>query len=230
MKTIGILGGMTPESTVTYYETIIREYERLRGDYAFPQIIVYSVSFQKIVDLMNAGDWTGIESILKNKIDSLSAAGADMIVIATNTMHLLYDELQRHSPLPILSIIDAVAEIILEDDINTAGLLGTKFTMGKTFYQEGLARHGIQTLTPSSAQQEEINTIIFNELGKGLFTEESRRRYLEIIDDLHEKGAAGIVLGCTEIPLLIKPEHTSLPLYDTAAIHARKALVSALEG
>jgi aspartate racemase len=229
-KRIGILGGMTAESTVLYYQHIFKSYEEQHGDLGYPEMIIYDVSFQRFADWMSVEDWDSIEEALLDGLERLDAAGADFAVIATNTMHILYEKLQASSPIPLISIVDATAEAIKEDGLKVVGLLGTRFTMEKPFYVDGLKRHGVEALVPDKDEREYINRVVFQELAKGLLLQESRERYLEIIDRLVERGAQGIVLGCTEIPLLVRPEHTNVKLFDTAIIHADKALRYAVEG
>lgn len=228
-KKIGILGGMTPESTVTYYRHIFRRYHELFGNLDYPETIIYDVSFQRFSDWMGVEDWESIEEALLSGLTSLKAAGADFAIIATNTMHILFDSLQSRSPLPLLSIMDATAEAIKEEGMERVGLLGTRFTMEKSFYKDGLAKHGIDSLVPEKEERDYVNKVIFEELSIGQIIPESRNEYLNIIESLVEKGAEGIVLGCTEIPLLITPEHTSVKLFDTTIIHAEKALQYALK-
>jgi aspartate racemase len=223
-KRIGILGGLTPESTVTYYEQIVHSWQRQHHDHRYPEIVVYSVSFQEFEDWMEAGEWDAIGQALSVAIGRLAAAGADFAVMATNTMHLLFDRLQAASPIPLLSIVDVTASAIKAARLSTVGLLGTRFTMEKPFYAEGLARHGLTTLVPAEHERRDVHRIIMEELSMGVLRDASRARCLEIIDRLAGLGAEGIVLGCTEIPLLVGPEHTKVPLFDTAALHAEAAL------
>ncbi|MGD2142230.1 MAG: amino acid racemase [Candidatus Bathyarchaeota archaeon] len=227
-KRIGILGGMTPESTVSYYQHIFRHYEELFGDLGYPETVIYDVSFQRFVDWMGKEDWGSIENALVNGLERLAAAGVDFAVIATNTMHLLFEKLEARSPVPLISIVDATAEAIEEQGMRVVGLLGTRFTMEKPFYREGLKRHGIETLIPDKEDRDYIDRVVFNELSKGILLPESRKGYLEIIDRMVEQGAQGIVLGCTEIPLLVTQKHTNVKLFDTAIIHAEKALQHAI--
>jgi len=228
-KKIGILGGLTPESTVTYYQHIVRRYQELFGDHGYPEIIVYSVSFQKFEDWMGEEDWDSIKEALLSGLESLGAAGADFAVIATNTMHIVFDELQERSPIPLISIVDATTEVVKGEEMGAVGLLGTRFTMEKPFYKEGLARHGIETLVPDKADRDYINKVVFEELSRGVLRSESRNRFLGIIEGLMGRGAQGVVLGCTEIPLLVTPQDTSVKLFDTATIHAEKALKFAIK-
>ena len=228
-KRIGILGGMTPESTVTYYQHIVHAWQQRHGDHRYPEIVVFSLSFQEIEDWMEAGRWDEIERTLAEGLRRLGAAGADFAVLATNTMHLLFDRLAAASPVPLLSIVDATADAIRGHGLTTVGLLGTRFTMEQPFYADGLARHGIATIVPDGPAREEVHRVIMRELSMGTLNDASRRRYLEIIDGLADRGAQGIVLGCTEIPLLVRPGDTSVPLFDTATLHADAALAWATE-
>jgi len=229
-KRIGILGGLTAESTVHYYQHIFRTYEERHGDLGYPETVIYDVSFQRFADWMYIEDWDSIEEALLNGLERLDAAGADFAVIATNTMHILFDKLEAKSPLPLISIVDATAEAIEEEGLTVVGLLGTRFTMEKPFYIEGLKRHGIEALVPEKDERDYIDKVVFQELAKGNLRKESRDRFVEIIGGLVERGAQGVVLGCTEIPLLVRPEHTDVKLFDTAVIHADKALRYAVEG
>lgn len=228
-KKIGILGGLTPESTVTYYQHIVRRYQELFGNHSYPEIIIYSVSFQKFEDWMDGEDWGSVEEALLSCLESLSAAGADFAIIATNTMHIVFDELREQSPIPLISIIETTAEAIEREGVNTVGLLGTRFTMEKPFYREGLERHGIKVIVPEKVDRDYINKVVFEELSRGILRPGSRHRFLEIIEGLMRRGAQGMVLGCTEIPLLVTPEHTSVKLFDTATLHAEKALEYAIQ-
>jgi len=225
---IGILGGMTAESTLAYYQQIVRSYQQRFGDHGYPEIVIYSVSFQQFEDWMESGEWDAIAWALAEGLRRLHAAGADFAVIATNTMHLLFDRLERDSPLPLLSIVDATARAIRRAGARTVGLLGTRFTMEKTFYADRLGAHGIKTVVPDAADRQDIHQVIMHELSRGILCDSSRRRYLDIIDRLVAGGAEGVVLGCTEIPLLVRPEHTAVPLFDTTALHAEEALARAI--
>ena len=227
-KTIGILGGMTPESTTVYYEHITRTYQKRHGDYGFPEIIIYSVSFQRYENWMISGQWDNIAEGLTQAVLSLSKAGADFCVIATNTMHKVFGHIQSHSPIPLLSIIETTAEAIQNRKMNTVGLLGTRFTMREAFYRDGLAEFGIQTIIPNDEDLKTVDDIIFHELGKGVIRQESREKYVDIVRRLHSQGAEGVVLGCTEIPLLISEADCDVPLFNTTILHAEKALEYAL--
>jgi aspartate racemase len=223
-KRIGILGGMSPESTVAYYEYITRTYTERYGDYGYPEIIIYSVSFQPYVDWPNQERWDLVAQGLARAAQKLEAAGADLILIATNTMHLVFDQVQGSVQTPMLSLLDAVAEAILARGLDRVGLLGTRFTMEKAFYQDALARHGITVLVPDAADREYVNAVIYDELVAGQIRDQSRAGFAAIVRRLAERGAEGVILGCTEIPLLIAEADVGLPLFDTTAIHAEAAL------
>jgi aspartate racemase len=227
-KRIGILGGLTPESTITYYQHIVHRYQELHGDHGYPEIVIYSVTFQRFEDWMEAEAWDPVSEGLLDGLRRLAAAGADFAVMATNTMHLLLPRLRDASPIPILSIVDATARAITRAGLSKVGLIGTRFTMEKPFYAEGLAGHGIGSIVPDKEDRELIHRIIMEELSLGVLRDESRREYLRVIDAVTARGAQGIVLGCTEIPLLIKPTDTGVPLFDTATIHAEEALERAI--
>ena len=228
-KKIGILGGLSPESTVIYYLRIVRRYQELFGDHSYPEIIIYSMSFQRFVDWMAKDRWNEITDELIRGIRNLAAAGADFALIATNTMHLVFDEVEKASPIPLISIVDATAEAIKKEKINTVGLLGTVFTMERSLYRDGLAKYGIKTLIPKKADRDYINKVIFEELCRGIIRDESRNNFKRIIEELTERGAEGIVLGCTEIPLLIDEMDVSTRIFDTTKIHADKALEFAVK-
>lgn len=227
-KRIGILGGLTPESTITYYQHIVHRYTERFGDHGYPEVVIYSVSFQQYENWMEAGQWDVIADHLRAALGRLAASGADFVVMATNTMHLLIDRLQASLPVPIVSIVDTTAAAIKQAGLSRVGLLGTRFTMEKPFYAEGLARHGIEAIAPDKPDREYIHKVIMEELSVGSLRDESRRGYLRIIDRLLDRGAGGVVLGCTEIPLLIRPEHTPVPVFDTAVLHAERALAFAI--
>lgn len=223
MKKIGIIGGLGPESTAAYYEYITQEYYRIYGDYAYPEIIIYSMNFKEIIDV----GYEAPEQI-KNAIESLYKAGADFVVAACNSIHIVYDEVSENISIPWFSIIDAASEEIKENNITKVGVLGTIFTMSKGFYTKGLARHQIESVVPSDEDQKIVSNIIFKELITNTVTEESRQIVLKIIDKLIAQGAQAIVLGCTELPFLIKDEDVDVKIINTTVIHAQKTLQMAL--
>jgi aspartate racemase len=223
-KRIGILGGMSPESTVAYYEYITRTYTERYGDYGYPEILIYSVSFQPYVDWPQAGRWDLVAEGLSQAAQKLEAMGAGLIIIATNTMHLVYDQVQASVAVPVLSLLDAVGQAILDRGLKTVGLLGTQFTMEEGFYQEALARQGIDVLVPHTEDRRYVNAVIYDELVAGQIRDASRAGYVAIIHKLAARGAEGVVLGCTEIPLLVSEGDAGLPLFDTTTIHAEAAM------
>jgi aspartate racemase len=224
MKKIGILGGMSPESTTLYYEHITRTYTARFGNYGYPEILIYSVNFQKYVDWQHRGQWQEAARDMAESLERLHGAGADFGLIATNTMHIVFDEVQRAVHMPLISIVQATAESILAAGLRSVGLLGTIFTMRERFFREGLERCGIMALVPEPDSQQRMNDVIYQELCRGEIRTESRRLFLDIIERLRAQGAQGVVLGCTEIPLLVEPQHCDLPLFNTSLLHAAKAL------
>jgi aspartate racemase len=227
-KRIGILGGMSPESTAEYYRHLTHTYTDRFGDFSFPEILIYSVNFQPYVDWPKEDRWDLVAEGLSQAARSLEAAGADFIIIATNTMHLVFDEVQANVNVPMLSLLDAVGEAVLARGLETVGLLGTRFTMEKTFYHQALARKGISVLVPEADQRTYVDNVIYNELTAGQIKDDSRSGFVTIINKLAERGAEGVVLGCTEIPLLVSEDDVEVPLLDTTAIHAEAALDYAL--
>ncbi len=227
-KKIGILGGMSPESTTAYYEYITRTYTEQFGDFSYPEIIIYSVSFQPFVDWPAAGKWDLVANSLAECANRLDKAGADFIVIATNTMHIVFDEIQAQVNIPIISLLDAVGQAIQTKNITKVGLLGTRFTMQNSFYADALKKFGIEVIVPTGDDAITVNQVIYDELVKGIISPQSKRKFLTITKTLQERGAQGVILGCTEIPLLINTADTELLLFDTTVIHAQAALNYAL--
>ncbi|AZR59871.1 aspartate/glutamate racemase family protein [Eikenella corrodens] len=223
MNTLGIIGGMSPESTAAYYTQINRLINRQKGGNHSAPILLASVEFQEIVDCQQRGDWHKAGEILTQAARTLEQAGANAILLATNTMHKVAAPIQAAIGVPFLHILDSVAERIRAQGIRTVGLLGTRFTMQDAFYREGLAERGIQTIVPDEGAQAEIHRIIFEELCVGNFPENSRCFYVQTIERLAAQGAQGIILGCTEIGLLVRPEDTAAPLFDTTEIHVQAA-------
>jgi aspartate racemase len=223
-KRIGILGGMSPESTVAYYEYITRTYTERFGDYGYPEIIIYSVSFQPYVDWPNQEQWDRVAQGLSKAAQRLAMAGADFILIATNTMHLVFEQVQAAVDVPMLSLLDATADAIQARGLRTVGLLGTRFTMEKAFYQDALARQGITVLVPDASDRAYVNRVIYEELVAGQIHDGSRVGFVTTIRKLVECGAQGVILGCTEIPLLVSEADAGIPLFDTTTIHAEATL------
>ncbi|MGD2148236.1 MAG: aspartate/glutamate racemase family protein [Anaerolineae bacterium] len=221
---------MSPESTVAYYEQITHTYTERFGDYGYPQIIIYSVSFQPYVDWPRSGRWDLVAEGLSEAARSLESAGAEAILIATNTMHIVFDQVAASIDVPMLSLLDAVGEAIQERGMETVGLLGTMFTMEQPFYREALADMGITVIVPGADDRKRVNDVIYQELVAGEIHDESRRAYIGIIQRLARRGAEGVILGCTEIPLLVTEQDAGIPLFDTTAIHAEAALQYAVGG
>lgn len=230
MKTIGMLGGMSWESSADYYAALNRGVKQAMGGLHSAKICMLSVDFAEIERLQHAGDWAALADILTGQAVAAERGGADFLLIATNTMHKVADEVQAAINIPLLHIADVTAERLLADKIHTIGLLGTRFTMAEDFYKGRLTdKYGLQVLVPDASQQDEVHRIIYTELCQGEVRDESRNIYLQIIDDLFARGAQGVILGCTEIAMLVKQTDTSVPLYDTTAIHAQGAVAKALQ-
>lgn len=229
MNTIGLIGGMSWESTTTYYQIINKVVKEKLGGLHSAKCILYSVDFQEIEECQASGDWEKSGEILADAAWKLECAGADFIVICTNTMHKVVPQIDRQISIPILHIADATAEELKRAGIKKVGLLGTKYTMEQDFYKERLIANGIDVIIPDQNDREKINDVIYKELCLGNLSEESKNKYLKIIGNLADCGAQGIILGCTEIGLLVHQEDTSIPLFDTTQIHARSAALNAIE-
>jgi len=221
MKTIGIVGGTTWLSTVDYYRLLNQAVNERLGGVSSARIILNSVNFEEIKQLVEKYDWDGIAGIMVPAAVSVANAGADCVVLAANTMHRVAEEVTSAINIPLIHIGEATAAAVAAKGITTVALLGTRYTMQLDFYKDKLAEKGISTIIPSAEDIEYINDTIFKEMGKGIFTTEAKQRYLEIIEQLVQQGAQGIILGCTEIPILIKQEDCSVPTFDTTAIHVQ---------
>lgn len=224
MKTIGLLGGMSWESTVSYYQAINRGVAQRLGGLHSAKLVMVSVDFAEIEKMQHVGDWAGTAQILCAAAKSIEHAGADALLIGTNTMHKVAEEVQAAVSIPLLHIADATALALKHSGVTRVGLLGTAFTMEQSFYRGRLEHHGIDVLTPDVKQRAEVHRVIYHELCKGQVRESSRASYLATIDALQARGAQAIVLGCTEIGLLITEQDTSVPLFDTVSIHAQAAV------
>jgi aspartate racemase len=230
MRNIGLIGGMSWESTALYYQVINREVaKRLGGLHSAPMQIA-SLNFQDITARQKAGDWAGMSAILAEAARNLVGSGAQCVLIGTNTMHRVAPEVQAATEVPLLHIADVTAAAILRAGHKTVGLLGTRFTMEQSFYVEHLARHGIACLTPPEDERAEVHRIIFEELCKGDIRDRSRQALQDIVLSLTERGAQGVVLGCTELPLILSAQHCAVPLFDTTTLHALAAVDFAIEG
>ncbi|MGF2414381.1 aspartate/glutamate racemase family protein [Ferruginibacter sp.] len=228
MKTIGIIGGLTWHSTLDYYRLLNEMVNKRLGGAHAAKVILNSVDFAEIKVLTEAQDWEGIAVIICKAAKSLEIAGADCIIIGANTMHKIAGEIQAAVTIPVIHIAAVTAAAIKNKGLKKVALLGTKYTMQLDFYKAKLAENGIETIIPGTTDIEYINNAIYNEFSSGLFLPETKAEYLRIIDILIEQGAEGIILGCTEIPILIKQEDCSLPVFDTAFIHAAAAVDFAL--
>lgn len=229
MKTIGLIGGMSWESSSEYYRIINEEVKERLGGLHSAKCILYSVDFEEIEVCQRNGEWEKTARLLSDAAQSLEAAGADFIVICTNTMHKVADSIKECIHIPLLHIADVTAQQVLANGIKTIGLLGTKYTMEQDFYKSRLENQGIRVLIPEEADRVIVNAVIYNELCLGKISEKSRAMYKRIIEDLVGQGADGIILGCTEIGLLVKPEDSRVPIFDTTLLHAIGAVNYALE-
>ncbi|QKE33958.1 aspartate/glutamate racemase family protein [Vibrio fluvialis] len=229
MKTIGMIGGMSWESTLNYYKAINEGVKAELGGLNSAQICLYSVNFEPIEKLQHEGKWDETAQLLAQAAKSVEAGGADFLLICTNTMHKVAPEIEAQISIPILHIADATAKQLQQDGIERVGLLGTRFTMEQEFYKGRLQQQfGIDVLIPDAEQRQQVHRVIYEELCLGTIRPESRAQYVEIVEDLHRRGAQAVILGCTEIALLIQQHDTDVPLYDTTKIHAEQAVQLAL--
>ena len=229
MKTIGLLGGMSWQSTVTYYRLINEAVADRLGGYHSARIVMVSVDFDNIEKLQSSGQWDAAGTLLAEEARRVEAAGADLLLVCTNTMHKVAVQIEQAIGIPLIHIADAAGESIRSAGLTTVGLLGTRFTMEEEFYRSRLeAGFDLTVLTPGSADRNEIDRIIYHELVRGIIRDESRERCLEIVDSLCARGAQGVIEGCTEIPLLLGTEEAVVPLFDTTTIHAHRAVDLAL--
>lgn len=228
MKTIGLIGGMSWESTITYYQVINTVIKERLGGLHSSKCILYSVDFQEIEECQSSGNWEKSAKILSDAAIKLQDAGADFIVICTNTMHKVADKIQEKIHIPLLNIANVTAEVLKEKKIKKVALLGTKYTMEQDFYKDIIINNGIEVLVPNEEDRVIVNNTIFNELCIGIVSESSKKAFLSIIDKLGNQGVDGIILGCTEIGLLIKQNDTSIQLFDTTLIHAIEAALKSI--
>lgn len=228
MKTIGLIGGMSWESTIPYYKIINEEVKNKLGGLHSAKIVLYSVEFDEIERCQSSGNWEKSGDILGKAAQGLEAAGADFLLICTNTMHKVAPQVASMVHIPIVHIADATADELEKSHIRRVGLLGTKYTMTQDFYKQILIDRGIEVVIPDEPDIEVVNDVIFHELCLGELREESRRQFQRIIDSLKGKGAEGVILGCTEIGMLIQQSDSSLPVFDTTVIHAKRAAEIAL--
>ena len=225
MKTIGMLGGMSWESTSTYYRLVNQGIKKTLGGLHSAKIALYSVDFDEIEKLQHEDDWAATAVILAKAARAVEAGGADFLMICTNTMHKVAPEIESEISIPLLHIADATAQQLQRDGIKKVGLLGTRFTMEQAFYKDRLTeKFGIEVMTPDSSAREIIHRVIYDELCLGKIEDSSRQHYIDIIAELSELGAEAVILGCTEIALLVQQEHTRTPLYDTTQLHCEEAV------
>ncbi len=229
MKKIGIIGGLSAESTLEYYKILIKEYNLMKGGASSPLLIIDSLDLETVRNLMVDNSWEKVYQIILKSARNLEDAGAEIIIIATNTIHKIFDKLTMEINTPMISIMDATAEAIKKKGITRVGLLGTIFTMQSDFYQNSLSKYGIEVIVPNKEDQEYVNTVIWDELTHHVLTSESKKGYSEVIERLKSEGAEGVILGCTEIPLLITQEDSPIPVFDTTTLHALAALRKAVK-
>lgn len=229
MKLIGIIGGMSWESSLEYYRIMNKTVKEKLGGWHSARVLMYSVDFHEVEIYQSTGEWKAAAEMLSAAAVSLEKGGAEMIVIATNTMHKVAAEIKASIKVPLLHIADAVAEAVETQQLKTVGLLGTRFTMEEDFLKGYLEeKYGLTVIVPDTEARTRVHDIIFKELCLGTINPVSKRAYIDIIQKLGEAGAGGVILGCTEIPLLVKQQDIDLPLFDTTSIHAQKAVEMAL--
>jgi len=231
VKTIGLIGGMSWESTALYYRILNEEVKRALGGLHSARVVLYSLDFDEIEKLQSAGRWDEAGVLLAQAAQALSLAGADFLVLATNTMHKVAGQIEQAVAIPLLHIADATAQRIHEMGLNKVGLLATRFTMEEAFYRGRLTeKFGLEVITPEQGDRDFIHQVIYEELCQGIINPESRVRFCEIMARLAARGAEGIILGCTEITMLVTVNDASVPLFDTTQIHAQRAVQQALQG
>ncbi|NEN86210.1 aspartate/glutamate racemase family protein [Paenibacillus elgii] len=229
MKTIGLIGGMSWESSLLYYQIINQRVKEKLGGHHSAKSLMYSVNFQEIKTLQHQGKWDEATNLMIDSARKLEAAGADVIVICTNTMHKMAQEVAESVSIPLLHIADATAQAIVKDGMKKVALLGTSFTMEQDFYKGRLTeKFGLEVIVPNEADRKIVHDVIYQELCLGIVNEASKKSYLRIMDSLSQQGAEAIILGCTEITMLVSQEDCRIPLYDTTRIHAECAVDFAL--
>jgi len=229
MKTVGLIGGISWESSLEYYRIINENVKERIGGLHSAKCILYSFDFADVAQLQHAGKWKTLTKMMIESAQILEKAGANFIVICANTMHKMADDIQSRITIPVLHIVDATSDEILKKNIEIVGLLGTRFTMEEDFYRERLREHGIEAIVPDQEEIRIIHNIIYHELCLGIIKQSSKDTFKKIIENLVGRGAKGIVLGCTEIPLLIKQGDARVPLFNTMEIHVKAAVDSALQ-
>lgn len=228
MKTIGLIGGMSWESTADYYRYINQGVNRRLGGLHSAKCMLYSCDFEEVVRLQKAGAWGEAAALLADAARKLEAGGCDAILICTNTMHVVAGEVQQAAGIPLLNIVDATADRVKTNGLRKVGLLGTLYTMEHSFYTDRLREQGLDAIVPDEEDRLRVHEVIFNELCKGELNPDSKSDFMRIVERLRERGAEGVILGCTEIPLLLKQGDVDVPLFDTTLIHAEAAVSFAL--
>ncbi|MEL4456667.1 aspartate/glutamate racemase family protein [Lutimonas vermicola] len=224
MKKIGLIGGMSWESTLLYYELINKKVKAILGGLHSSNCVIESVDFAEIAALQAIDDWDALDELMKTRARALESSGAEMILICANTMHLCVTAIEESIDIPVLHIAKVTADEIKKSQLDKVALLGTRFTMERDFYKDILKDHQIDVIVPEQNDRKLVNDIIYKELVRGVLKPESKEIYLGVIEDLRKRGAQGVILGCTEIPLLIYPEDVELPIFNTTKIHAEKAV------
>ena len=225
MKLLGLIGGMSWENTIEYYRVINRMVNKRLGGWNSAKILLYSVNFEEILHLQNNNKWRKIADAVYKICTRLQKAGCSALVICSNTMHKVADRIQKKISIPVINVIDETAKVIKAKNITNIGLLGTKFTMEEDFYTDKLKyNYKLNPIVPAEKERKYIHEKIYNQFAKGMFLDKTKQEFLNIIENLQEKGAEGIILGCTEIPLLIKQEDVNIPLFDTLKIHLKSAV------
>jgi aspartate racemase len=221
MKRIGIIGGLGPESTIDYYKEIINAFKKETNDLNYPEIIIYSVNMSQFLGLMKQKKYDEITAYLLEKIEALNLAGAEFVAMSANTPHLLFDQLQELSTIPLLSIVEATCEEAVQRGLKRTGLFGTGFTMNATFYSDVLTKHGVEVILPDQKDRELINHKLFSEIELGIFNNNTRKKLITIIEKMaHEQQIDSLILGCTELPLILKENtYSGIPILDTTKIH-----------
>jgi len=230
MKTMGMIGGMSWESSLEYYRIVNETVKKSLGGFHSAKCILYSVDFEEVEKLQHKGDWDALTGLMLDSAQRLEQAGADFVIICTNTMHKMADEVQSAINVPVLHIVDVTAEAIKRNGQTRVGLLGTKFTMEQKFYKGRLKdKHGLDVLIPSSEERQMVHDILYSELCLGEIKEQSRGEFKRVIHNLVDRGAQGVILGCTEIPLIVSQDDYDIPVYDTTQLHAQAAVDFALQ-
>ena len=225
MKTIGIIGGIGPESTVDYYKAIIAAFNTTYAHLAYPEIFVYSVNLNRLMGFVDAQNWTGLSEWLLRKIDALHRTGAEFAAIASNTPHIVFDQIKTRSPIPLLSIVEATCGKALELNLKKAGLMGTRLTMKADFYKTPFLSHGISVLVPTEKEQQLIHQKLFSEIELGIFRNSTKEELLHIAKRMvDEEGIEALILGCTELPLILTEDRFGIPFLNTAAIHCERII------